>query len=85
MGAPNQVWKGKLKLEGEKRGKIVVRTQPISGSSGNADVSWSFEWGPTYNRDPTTCMWWCMDDLPYYFFIDKQHPDNANDWFRVHS
>ena len=49
MGAPKQVWKEKLIYKGEKRGKIIVRTQTVSGALANVHATFGIEMRDTNN------------------------------------
>ena len=77
MGAPKQVWEEKLFHKGEERGKIIVRTQTVSGALVNVDASFGLEFSELNNL--TTNCFCCEAAYLYVFSIQKQIP-GTNDF-----
>ena len=64
MGAPKQVWKEKLLYKGDKRGKIIVRTQTVNGASANVNASFGLEMSDVNNVEECLC---CVSFRGYVF------------------
>ena len=77
MGAPKQVWEERLYHKGSERGKIIVRTQTISGASSNIDAVFSLEYNNVNNMDGC-CAAMCVRYQEYVFQLQKQVPGDPN-------
>ena len=75
MGAPKQVWKEKLFYKGEKRGKIIVRTQTVSNALANVSASFGLEMSNVNNVEECLC---CTSFRGYVFLIQKQVPGDSS-------